>query len=110
LRNVYVEVLLMVAFRAYRSTEVAAFLRVRERFGAFSNMAPGYPMTVAGAPVSSSEALCEPPRAKPRGFPAVSGGIEPPPTAEVFCHMVDAAAEAAGLGRRKSQRASSSAA
>jgi len=52
----------------------------------------------------------EPPRAKPRGFPAVSGGIEPPPTAEVFCHIVDAAAGAAGLGRRKSQRASSSAA
>jgi hypothetical protein len=53
---------------------------------------------------------CEPPRAKPRGFPAVSGGVEPPPTAEVFCHMVGAAAGAAGLGRRKSQRASSSAA
>lgn len=47
----------MVAFRDYRSAEVAAFLRVRERFGALSNMAPGYPMTVAGVPVASSEAL-----------------------------------------------------
>jgi ribA/ribD-fused uncharacterized protein len=47
----------MVAFRTYRSEEVADFLRVRERFGAFSNMAPGYPMTIAGVPVASSEAL-----------------------------------------------------
>lgn len=69
--------------------------------------------TVAGAAgtgLSGLIGLCEPPRAKPRGFPAVSGGVEPPPTAEVFCHMVGAAAGAAGLGRRKSQRASSSAA
>lgn len=35
-------------------------------------------------PMRRWDRSCEPPRAKPRGFPAVSGGVDPPPTAEVF--------------------------
>ena len=47
----------MVAFRTYTPDAVAAFLRVRERFGPFSNMAPGFPFRVGGIVVGSSEAL-----------------------------------------------------
>lgn len=43
--------------RTYEADGVAAFLRVRDRFGAFSNMAPGYPLRVCGVDVPSSEAL-----------------------------------------------------
>ncbi len=34
----------MVAFRHYIASEVAAFHRVRDRFGPFSNMASGFPI------------------------------------------------------------------
>lgn len=47
----------MVAFRTYNPQEVAAFLRVRERFGPFSNMASGFPISAGGAEIGSSEAL-----------------------------------------------------
>lgn len=47
----------MVAFRTYNPREVAAFLRVRDAFGPFSNMAAGFPITVGGIETGSSEAL-----------------------------------------------------
>lgn len=43
--------------RVYNSEEVISFFRVREKWGSFSNMHPGYPLVVAGVRVSSSEAL-----------------------------------------------------
>lgn len=47
----------MVSFRSYDLSEVASFLRARDRFGPFSNMAPGYPVRVCGMEAGSSEAL-----------------------------------------------------
>lgn len=43
--------------RSYREDEVAAFFRTSDRFGAFSNMARGFPLSVQGINVPSSEAL-----------------------------------------------------
>jgi type I restriction enzyme, S subunit len=47
----------MVAYRQYIASEVAAFHRVRDRFGPFSNMASGFPIEVGGVRSPSSEAL-----------------------------------------------------
>jgi ribA/ribD-fused uncharacterized protein len=47
----------MTGYRTSDPKRVAAFLRVRDPFGAFSNMAIGFPMTLDGTPVPSSEAL-----------------------------------------------------
>lgn len=47
----------MVAYRSYEVANVAAFHRVRDRFGAFSNMASGYPVRFGGAEANSSEAF-----------------------------------------------------
>jgi ribA/ribD-fused uncharacterized protein len=47
----------MVAYRSYIASEVAAFHRVQDRFGPFSNMASGFPVEVGGVPSPSSEAL-----------------------------------------------------
>ncbi|PTX52650.1 type I restriction enzyme S subunit/hypothetical protein [Gemmobacter caeni] len=47
----------MVQFRSYAASEAAAFHRVRDRFGAFSNMAAGYPVRFGGVEAPSSEAL-----------------------------------------------------
>jgi len=47
----------MVQFRSYQADEVAAFHRVRDPFGAFSNMAGGYPIRLGGVEAGSSEAL-----------------------------------------------------
>lgn len=47
----------MAGYRTYDPKRVAAFLRVRDPFGAFSNMAIGSPMTLHGTAVPSSEAL-----------------------------------------------------
>lgn len=43
--------------RSYLEDEVAAFFRTSDRFGAFSNMARGFPLSVQGINVPSSEAL-----------------------------------------------------
>lgn len=43
--------------RTYRESEVAAFFRTSDRFGAFSNMARGFPLQVGDIAVPSSEAL-----------------------------------------------------
>jgi ribA/ribD-fused uncharacterized protein len=47
----------MTEFRTYTTSEVAAFFRVRERFGPLSNMASGFPIRVCGVDAPSSEAL-----------------------------------------------------
>ncbi|WP_411839993.1 DUF4326 domain-containing protein [Paracoccus sp. ME4] len=47
----------MVEPRTYRADEVAGFLKTRERFGALSNMASGYPILVLDMTVASTEHL-----------------------------------------------------
>lgn len=47
----------MAAYRTYDPDLVAPFLRVRERYGPFSNMASGYQIRVCGVEAGSSEAL-----------------------------------------------------
>jgi ribA/ribD-fused uncharacterized protein len=43
--------------RGYRRNEAATFQKTNERFGALSNMAPGFPLEVNGIPFGTSEAL-----------------------------------------------------
>lgn len=43
--------------RVYDPSECAVFMKTNERFGGLSNMAPGYPLTVAGVTVRTAEAL-----------------------------------------------------
>ena len=43
--------------RTYRRQECAVFRKTDERFGGLSNMAPGYPLSVNGVPVWTSEAI-----------------------------------------------------
>ena len=47
----------MADYRTYDPEQVAPFLRVRDRYGPFSNMASGYPILVCGVGTGSSEAL-----------------------------------------------------
>ena len=44
-------------FRQYRRTDVVTFRRTGEAFGGLSNMAPGYPIVVAGHRAYTAEAL-----------------------------------------------------
>jgi len=46
----------MAQFRHYHADDVAAFHRVRDPYGMFSNMAAGYPLRVGGIQATSSEA------------------------------------------------------
>jgi type I restriction enzyme S subunit len=43
--------------RTYRASEAAVFRRTTETFGGLSNMAPGFPLSVDGIEVRSTEAL-----------------------------------------------------
>jgi ribA/ribD-fused uncharacterized protein len=43
--------------RAYRRAEAITFQKTNERFGALSNMAPGFPLEVNGIPFGTSEVL-----------------------------------------------------
>lgn len=43
--------------RTYRAGEFVAFRKTGEEFGGLSNMAPGFPIRVAGVPLRTSEAL-----------------------------------------------------
>lgn len=47
----------MADYRTYDPNAVAPFLRVRDLYGPFSNMAAGYPIRLDGATIGSSEAL-----------------------------------------------------
>ena len=47
----------MAGYRTYDPDLVAPFLRVRDRYGPFSNMAAGYPIRLDGVRIGSSEAL-----------------------------------------------------
>lgn len=43
--------------RTYHRQECATFRKTDERFGGLSNMAPGYPLSINGIPVRTSEAI-----------------------------------------------------
>jgi type I restriction enzyme S subunit len=43
--------------RTYDPSKCAVFMKTNERFGGLSNMAPGFPLSVAGVAVRTSEAL-----------------------------------------------------
>lgn len=43
--------------RTYRADEIVSFRKTAEEFGGLSNMAPGFPIRVAGVPLRTSEAL-----------------------------------------------------
>lgn len=45
-----------MTIRAYSEKDAAVFCRVRERFGALSNMAGGFPLEIAGVSIRSTEA------------------------------------------------------
>lgn len=45
----------MISFRRYNPIEVCAFMRTREAYGEFSNMAGGFPFRLAGLEIPSSE-------------------------------------------------------
>lgn len=47
----------MPEYRRYRRGESAIFLKTAERFGGLSNMAGGYPLTINGVRILTSEAL-----------------------------------------------------
>ncbi|MBP0447537.1 NADAR family protein [Roseomonas sp. SSH11] len=44
-------------FRTYRAEEVISFRKTGEEFGGLSNMAPGFPIRIAGVSLRTSEAL-----------------------------------------------------
>jgi len=65
----------MAAYRTYDPDLVAPFLRVRERYGPFSNMASGYQIRVCGVEAGSSEMGWLPP--SPDGIAMCQdGGVE----------------------------------
>src|SRR5437763_6315333 len=45
------------AYRTYHKNECAVFLKTAERFGGLSNMAGGYPLSINGIRILTSEAL-----------------------------------------------------
>lgn len=47
----------MSEYKKYRRDESAIFLKTSERFGGLSNMAGGYPLTINGVKILTSEAL-----------------------------------------------------
>ncbi|MDE9451477.1 NADAR family protein [Aliiroseovarius sp. Z3] len=46
-----------VGIRHYEPSQSAVFFKTRERFGALSNMASGFPLTIGNVQIRSSEAL-----------------------------------------------------
>jgi ribA/ribD-fused uncharacterized protein len=62
----------MIEYRLYNVAEAASFLRARDEFGAFHNMASGYPFELEGNTILTSEHLYQAHRcAKAEDFGAV---------------------------------------